>query len=59
MAIIGGPAERFKPIELRTIALPLDLDYPSKLDRSPGFIATLLDVGRQQGNLFFDRIATP
>lgn len=53
------PAERFKPIELRTIALPLDLDYPSKLDRSPDFIAALLDVGRQQGNLFIDRIATP
>ena len=53
------PAERFKPIELRTIALPLDLDYPSKLDRSPGFIAALLDVGRQQGNLFIDRITTP
>lgn len=53
------PAERFKPIELRSIPLSLDLDYPSKLDRSPEFIATLLEEGRRQGNLFIDRLATP
>ena len=53
------PSERFKPIELRFITLPLDLDYPSKLDRSPEFIAMLLDQGRQQGHLFIDSQSKP
>lgn len=53
------PADRFKPIELHSIALTLDLDYPSKLDRNPAFISTLLEEGRKQGDLFIDRMSSP
>ncbi|MBC7944384.1 MAG: patatin-like phospholipase family protein [Burkholderiales bacterium] len=39
------PAERFKPVIVRRIALGLDLDYASKLDRSPEFMARLIANG--------------
>jgi len=39
------PKERFKPVLVRRIALGLDLDYASKLDRSSEFIATLMAHG--------------
>ena len=42
-------ADHFKHIEVRHIPLPLELDYPSKLDRSPAFIAELLAEGRRVG----------
>jgi len=32
---------------------------PVQLDHSPDFIAMLLDEGRQQGNLFIDRLNKP
>ena len=43
------PAEHFKHVEVRHIPLPLELDYPSKLDRSPAFINALLTEGRRAG----------
>ena len=42
-------AEHFKPVEVRRIPLTLELDYPSKLDRSPAFINELLAEGRRSG----------
>ena len=42
-------ADHFKHIEVRHIPLALELDYPSKLDRSPAFIAELLAEGRRAG----------
>ena len=42
-------ADHFKHIEVRHIPLTLELDYPSKLDRSPAFIAELLAEGRSVG----------
>jgi NTE family protein len=42
-------AEHFKPVEVRHIPLAIDLDYPSKLDRSPAFINSLLHEGRRVG----------
>lgn len=49
-------AEQFKHVEVRTISLNLDLDYPSKLDRSPAFIESLLAEGRRQGQTFLDSL---
>lgn len=45
-------AAHFKPIAIHTIAMDLDLDYPSKLDRSPGFITDLMIEGRRRGKDF-------
>ncbi len=42
-------ASAFKPITVRRIELARELDYPSKLDRSPAFIAQLMADGRQAG----------
>lgn len=42
-------AGHFKHIEVRNIPLEIDLDYPSKLDRSPAFINRLLNEGRRVG----------
>lgn len=50
-------AEHFKHIEIRFIPLQLELDYPSKLDRSPSFINTLLAEGRRQGAEFLEQLA--
>lgn len=47
-------ADHFKPIAIHTIAMDLDLDYPSKLDRSPGFIADLMSEGRRRGRDFLN-----
>lgn len=50
-------AEHFKPVTIRYIRLGLDLDYPSKLDRSPAFIDTLLAEGRRAGSEFIRQLA--
>lgn len=42
-------AEHFKHVEVRHIPFSLELDYPSKLDRSPAFINNLLAEGRRSG----------
>lgn len=42
-------ADHFKHVEVRHIPLNLELDYPSKLDRSPAFINDLLAEGRRSG----------
>lgn len=42
-------AEHFKHVEIRHIPLPMELDYPSKLDRGPAFINELLAEGRRAG----------
>ncbi len=49
-------ADHFKPITLRHIPLRLDLDYPSKLDRSPAFINSLLAEGRREGSEFIRQL---
>lgn len=46
----------FKHVEVRYIPLKLDLDYPSKLDRNPAFINSLLTEGRREGEAFLHRI---
>jgi len=50
-------ADHIKHIEIRHICLELELDYPSKLDRSPAFINTLKAEGRRQGSEFLARLA--
>ncbi len=47
--------ERYQPITIREIALSLDLDYPSKFDRTPAFIEHLIENGRRQASLLLER----
>ncbi|HEX2073211.1 MAG TPA: patatin-like phospholipase family protein [Geodermatophilus sp.] len=46
---LGPP---YRHIEVREIALDLDLDVASKLDRRPAFIRRLVDEGREQAERF-------
>ncbi len=46
---LGPP---YRHIQVREIALNLDLDLPSKLDRKPSFINRLLDEGRSEAERF-------
>jgi NTE family protein len=46
---LGPPYRR---IEVREITLDLDLDLPSKLDRSPAFLRRLFDAGREEADRF-------
>jgi NTE family protein len=46
------PADRYKPITLRTIALDRELDVASKLDRTPAFLASLMAEGDRQATAF-------
>jgi NTE family protein len=50
-------ADHIKHVEIRHIELALELDYPSKLDRSPAFINALLAEGRRQGSAFLGNLA--
>jgi NTE family protein len=51
----SGLAERYKAIRIRLVELGLpDLDYPSKLDRNPAFIQSLLQHGETRADWFFD-----
>ena len=45
-------ADHIKHVDIRHISLQLELDYPSKLDRSPEFINTLQAEGRRKGSEF-------
>lgn len=49
-------AAHFKHITVRRLPLQLELDYPSKLDRSATFINTLLADGRREGSAFLKRL---
>ena len=46
---LGDPYRR---IAIREIALDLDLDLASKLDRRPAFLRRLFDAGRGQAETF-------
>jgi NTE family protein len=48
--------DRYKQITIREVALDLDLDYPSKFDRTPSHIARLIEEGRQQASLFLEKL---
>lgn len=49
-------APHFKQVALRTIPLGLELDYPSKLDRSPAFINDLMTEGRRAATAFLSTL---
>ncbi len=49
-------AEHFKHVTVRRLPLQLELDYPSKLDRSAAFINTLLAEGRREGSTFLKQL---
>ncbi|WP_222264488.1 patatin-like phospholipase family protein [Modestobacter marinus] len=44
--------DRYRRIAIREIALDLDLDVASKLDRSPALLRRLFDAGREQAAAF-------
>jgi NTE family protein len=46
---LGDP---YRPIAIREIALDVDLDVPSKLDRSPTLLRRLFHAGREQAAAF-------
>ena len=46
--------ERYRHIDVRQVELALDLDYPSKLDRSVSHIHRLIETGREAAPRFFD-----
>lgn len=50
-------AAHLKHVDVRFIPLELDLDYASKLDRSPAFIHRLLAEGRRKGSEFLDQLS--
>lgn len=52
-------ADHIKHVDIRHIELDLELDYPSKLDRSPAFINSLLVEGRRKGTEFLATLGTP
>jgi NTE family protein len=45
------------PRHLISIGQDVDLDLPSKLDRSPAFLGALMDHGREQADEFLERHA--
>ncbi|WP_336489928.1 patatin-like phospholipase family protein [Methylobacterium nigriterrae] len=47
-------AEGYRRIAVRVVALDLDLDYPSKLDRSPELIERLLSHGAAKAHGLFE-----
>ena len=47
--------KKYKQITIRVVELGKDLDYPSKLDRSPDFIRELIEYGKRRAPLFFSR----
>ena len=46
------PDDEYKHTTVRRIQLDRDLDYASKLDRSPGFVEGLIDYGEERGAAF-------
>lgn len=45
-------ATKYKPIEVKRITMLWDLDYSSKLDRSPAFIQKLIAYGESEAEAF-------
>lgn len=48
--------QTYKIIEIREIALGLDLDYASKLDRNPAFLRDLMALGYQEADRFVNQL---
>ncbi len=46
---------KYKQITIRVVELGMDLDYQSKLDRSPSFIRELIEHGKRRAPFFFSR----
>jgi NTE family protein len=50
---------KYKHIEVKRIKMLLDLDYASKLDRSPTFLQEMIQYGETQAERFFQGSKTP
>lgn len=50
------PPEKYKHIEIRWIRMEKELDYASKLDRSPSFIKDMMSYGESEGRKFIKEI---
>jgi NTE family protein len=47
---------KYREISVDTIALDRDLDTASKLDRSPAFLAEMMDLGEREADAFLARL---
>lgn len=52
------PAERFKQVTVRRIALARQLDYASKLDRSPQLVRSLMQEGEASARRFLSELSS-
>ncbi len=48
---------RYKHIKVRRIEMKQELDFASKLDRSPSFISEMMDYGREQAEGFLREVS--
>lgn len=48
--------DRYKHVEIKKIELDLELDYSSKLDRSPSFIRDLMNYGEEKAGIFLKEL---
>ncbi|MBU4491139.1 MAG: patatin-like phospholipase family protein [Euryarchaeota archaeon] len=48
--------DRYKYVEIKKIELDLELDYSSKLDRSPSFIRDLMNYGEEKAGIFLKQL---
>ena len=50
------PSDKYKLVEIKEIKMGRDLDYSSKLDRSPSFIYDLMAYGEEQAENFLKQL---
>jgi NTE family protein len=52
LRIPGEEGKEYRPIRVRRIEMLRELDFASKLDRSPSFIRDLMDYGEERAEEF-------
>jgi len=50
------PSDKYKLVEIKEIEMGRDLDYASKLDRSPSFIYEMMAYGEEQAENFLKQL---
>ncbi|MBU4222587.1 MAG: patatin-like phospholipase family protein [Euryarchaeota archaeon] len=50
-------ADKYKHVEIKKIELDMNLDYSSKLDRSPSFIRDLMNYGEEKAGIFLKELS--
>jgi hypothetical protein len=61
--LTGGALSRYRPVKVRVVAMSDEfarrLDYESKLERNPAFIADLTEHGRRRAHEFLGIVDSP